>query len=403
MKRLAPLSLILSLCLSMLIWPAGAQNTNTSNCLQFNVPVVTHGADGHQRVVAGHSLSFVITPPVTVVNIVNAIGGTGPGTLGQGSVQGLATQGMAFSTPNATVTAVSCNDDLWDINLVIRTSGATIGDQIILSHQAAGGATFGTLAVFTVEAGGIRVTDLGTGISHITLSDRSAASNVVSEGGLIPLTRGQTPNITFAMSMNPLIGCEQLVLQIARAGGVGTTTVIVSDLIVKRDAAGGTGTGPGILANGQQTGPVGTYPLGLVCVVVCPSCCPPPPPPDGDEGCSPGYWKNHPEDWTGFSPSTTLGSVFPCLANASPSLASKTFSQALDFGGGNTLDEKRQQLLRQAVAALLNASSPGVDYPLTTQQVLNLVNGVLCGTDKDAIDAVKNRLDRLNNLGCPLS
>jgi hypothetical protein len=38
---------------------------------------------------------------------------------------------------------------------------------------------------------------------------------------------------------------------------------------------------------------------------------PPPPPPPGDDGCTPGYWKNHVENWVGVFPSddfdNTLG------------------------------------------------------------------------------------------------
>lgn len=39
---------------------------------------------------------------------------------------------------------------------------------------------------------------------------------------------------------------------------------------------------------------------------------PPPPPPTGDEGCTPGYWKNHTSAWagSGYSPGQTAGSVF---------------------------------------------------------------------------------------------
>src|SRR5215216_6077860 len=98
---------------------------------------------------------------------------------------------------------------------------------------------------------------------------------------------------------------------------------------------------------------------------------PPPPPPPGGEGCTPGFWKNHPEAWagTGYSPTTTLGSVF---AGLPPAYASLTFAQALDLGGGG-LDA----LLRQAVAALLNASSPDVDYPLTAAEVIAMTNAAI--------------------------
>ncbi|HSN89020.1 MAG TPA: hypothetical protein VL025_19810, partial [Thermoanaerobaculia bacterium] len=59
------------------------------------------------------------------------------------------------------------------------------------------------------------------------------------------------------------------------------------------------------------------------------------PPPPGDEGCTPGYWKNHTDSWagTGYSPGQTTGSVFSG-ASAFPSLASQTLLQSLQGGGG---------------------------------------------------------------------
>ncbi len=36
----------------------------------------------------------------------------------------------------------------------------------------------------------------------------------------------------------------------------------------------------------------------------------------GQEGCTPGYWKNHTENWEEYSPSTSLGTVFSSLAGS---------------------------------------------------------------------------------------
>jgi hypothetical protein len=129
---------------------------------------------------------------------------------------------------------------------------------------------------------------------------------------------------------------------------------------------------------------------------------PPPPPPPGDEGCTPGFWKNHPEAWpaTGFTTSQLLSSVFaPAGLNG---LGSKTLLQALDFGGGNTLTEKKQNLLRIGVAAVLSAAHPGVNFPMTTAEVIAAINAALASNNKDTIEALKNDLDELLNAGCPL-
>ena len=62
--------------------------------------------------------------------------------------------------------------------------------------------------------------------------------------------------------------------------------------------------------------------------------------PPGGEGCTPGYWKNHTEDWVGYTPGQTVGSVF---ANTG-SLGSMTLLQALKNGGGSTLEDAKRLL-----------------------------------------------------------
>lgn len=115
-------------------------------------------------------------------------------------------------------------------------------------------------------------------------------------------------------------------------------------------------------------------------------------------GCSHGYWKTHQSSWVGYTPSQTLGSVFA----GTGSLASRTFAQALDFSGGNTLTEAKQILLRQAVAALLNAAHPDVDYPKTTAEIVSDVDAALASNNRSTILGLATTLDQLNNLGCPI-
>ena len=125
-----------------------------------------------------------------------------------------------------------------------------------------------------------------------------------------------------------------------------------------------------------------------------------PPPPDG-EGCTPGYWKNHLDSWaaTGYSPNQTLASVF---ANTG-TLGSKTLLEALSFGGGSTLTEKKQILLRAAVASLLNAAHPGVDFDQTTAEVIASVNAALASNNAGTILGLATTLDEENNSGCTLN
>lgn len=124
----------------------------------------------------------------------------------------------------------------------------------------------------------------------------------------------------------------------------------------------------------------------------------------GNEGCSPGFFKNNTGAWEEYSSSTTLGSVFTLPAYLSD-LADDTFLEALDYSGGPTLEDKAKTLLRAAVAAVLNAAHEGVGYPLRRDGVDGIiarVNTALAGANADAIENLKDELDAANNLGCPL-
>jgi hypothetical protein len=121
-----------------------------------------------------------------------------------------------------------------------------------------------------------------------------------------------------------------------------------------------------------------------------PSSPPPTTPPPGGEGCTPGFWKNTDVFPAPYSPSTTLGSVFTGLSADDASL---TFAEALALGGGG-LDA----LLRQAVAALLNAASADVDYPLSTTEVITLTNAAIASGD---YETTKDLFDEFNNLTAP--
>ncbi len=129
---------------------------------------------------------------------------------------------------------------------------------------------------------------------------------------------------------------------------------------------------------------------------------PPPPPPPGEDGCTPGYWKNHPKAWaaTGYTTSMTVEDVFdvPDAFN----LDSKTLLQALSFLGGPYKLGSARTLLRAATAAVLNAAHPDVDYPLSAADIISQVNTALLGTRAQML-ALKDTLDMYNNLGCTIN
>ena len=123
----------------------------------------------------------------------------------------------------------------------------------------------------------------------------------------------------------------------------------------------------------------------------------------GNQGCTPGYWKNHTDSWppTGYSTSQTVSSVFAQSTLYPAGIAS--LLTALGFGGGPGLDGAAEILLRASVAALLNASHPGVSYPRTPLSVIADVNSALASQNRDTMLALAAALDADNNRGCPLN
>ena len=131
-----------------------------------------------------------------------------------------------------------------------------------------------------------------------------------------------------------------------------------------------------------------------------------PPPTGGGEGCTPGAWKNHLlniGEWgpTGYSPGQTVGSVFSA-ASAFPSLASTTLLQALSLPGGPTVLGMAQNLMRAAVAGVLNAAHPNIAYATTSAQLINAVNERLASGNRQAMEDLKDIIDIANNAGCPI-
>jgi hypothetical protein len=126
------------------------------------------------------------------------------------------------------------------------------------------------------------------------------------------------------------------------------------------------------------------------------------PTPDPGDGCTPGYWRQsqHFDSWVGFTTNQTLESVFN--VPDSFGLDNHSLVQALQFNGGSGNKGAAQTLLRAAVAALLNSANSNVDYPLTTDQVIEAVNAALTG-NRNAMLTLAAQLDSYNNLGCPLN
>jgi len=112
----------------------------------------------------------------------------------------------------------------------------------------------------------------------------------------------------------------------------------------------------------------------------------------GDEGCSQGYWKNHSNSWpTEYDTDDLYVDVFEVPYPDEET----TLLGALWSGGGG-----EYALGRQAVAALLNAAHPHVDYYYTEREVIDTVQDAY---ERGKFENAKDRLEKHNDRNCPLN
>ena len=178
--------------------------------------------------------------------------------------------GFAATAPSATSTATSCLDSIWDINFEVAGTGATAGDVVTMYFQQPDGTGRRDLVQLTVQAGNASAVVTGL-LAGATLDAVGHSPTFI--GTVLPYEEAagsagnRTRLITVALPMTIGIpDCNQLVVEVRRAGGVGTTTVALINIIVTRNASA---TAPGV---GIQTGQAGTFPTAARCANVCPAC-----------------------------------------------------------------------------------------------------------------------------------
>jgi hypothetical protein len=136
----------------------------------------------------------------------------------------------------------------------------------------------------------------------------------------------------------------------------------------------------------------------------------------GYEGCTPGYWKNHPENWEESTPDDLLSQLgIPTkpgwLFHASiAGYGDWTLMEALNAQGGTDLNGAAEILIRAGAAAWLNAAHEGLGYPYRRfskgldgrPSLIYLMNSSLLSGSRWKMLNTAAKLDAANNLGCPL-
>ena len=129
----------------------------------------------------------------------------------------------------------------------------------------------------------------------------------------------------------------------------------------------------------------------------------------GQEGCTPGYWKNHTDNWQEAAPGDLFGSAY---TSARANVAGLTLLEALQGGGGPGADGAAKILARAATAAWLNAAHDDVGYPWRRvgpgedgrPGLVATVNAAFDTGSRAAMLELATMLDNDNNLAeCPLN
>lgn len=125
-------------------------------------------------------------------------------------------------------------------------------------------------------------------------------------------------------------------------------------------------------------------------------------------GRTPGYWKNHPEDWnSGYLPTQYIQDVFVVPSNLlnggildlDKNGSKDTLINGLAYRGGSSLSGSAQIMFRAAIAALLNEAYYGADYPgaSSTTALITQVNSKLATLNRAQLIQLASFYDYWNN------
>lgn len=263
--------------MSVLSWQRPLPGVCAADSLQLDVPAFVHGfatapglPDGDLFLLP-KPLQLMVTqePASTQSFAVSAESfGDAPETLG--ALPGVPANGFSLATPGETARALVSAESIREGNLLLAATAGATGDTVRVFAQYGDGMGGQDLLRFTAEDEGYRLSDLHPHLK-LFVDNRFALGPDTKKGALLPFVdeagpRGKhTGLLTFALpldSESPLQGCFQLGIEIKRAQGAGTSSVVVSDIVVNRSKVADDENNPGEGLLGKLTG---GYPSGSPC------------------------------------------------------------------------------------------------------------------------------------------
>ncbi|MFT7487411.1 MAG: hypothetical protein ACI9F9_003272, partial [Candidatus Paceibacteria bacterium] len=127
---------------------------------------------------------------------------------------------------------------------------------------------------------------------------------------------------------------------------------------------------------------------------------------DCQEGCTPGYWKTHPERWDGVGADEYTDTIkhqlsFNAVLGVTPAQSGKTDAVSLLEAAGTGAGDL-DALGRHTAAALASADSP-ILYPMDVATVIGLYRDAVGADEGDeTVLSVHLLLAEANEAGCPL-
>lgn len=267
--------LLLASVLSVSNWPYSV--ARASDPLQLDVPALVHGFATAPGLPEGDL--FLLSKPLQLTLAQEpdslrtfAISAETFGAAAEkvGLLPGVPANGFSLSTPGETARALLNTESLRAGNLMLAATAGTTGDVVRVFARFGGGTGGQELFRLTVEEEGYRLSDLHPHLK-LFVDNRFALGPDTKQGALLPFVdeagpRGKrTGLLTFVFPQDfesPLRHCLQLGLELKRAQGAGTSSIVLSDLVVNRHKVEGdeNNSGEGLLGKLPQG-----YPSGAPC------------------------------------------------------------------------------------------------------------------------------------------